>query len=86
VWSTLSIIVLLGGIGLLLTCYGRYSPSLGWHADESRRVRFRDPSEISLTPSQRATAWYFAVVAVMFLAQTLLGGAVAHYHWQVSCC
>src|SRR5215831_14102287 len=30
--------------------------------------------------SSRATAWYFAVVAVMFLAQTLLGGAVAHYH------
>jgi nitric oxide reductase subunit B len=80
VWSTLSIIVLLGGIGLLLTCFGRYSSVLGWHADESRRVRFRDPSEISLTPSQRATAWYFAVVAVMFLAQTLLGGAVAHYH------
>ena len=86
VWSTLSIIVLLGGIGLLLTYFGRYSSVLGWHADESRRVRFRDPSEISLTPSQRATAWYFAVVAVMFLAQTLLGGAVAHYHWQVSCC
>jgi len=80
VWSTLSIIVLLGGIGLLLTCFGRYSSVLGWHADESRRVRFRDPSEISLTPSQRATAWYFAVVAVMFLAQSLLGGAVAHYH------
>jgi nitric oxide reductase subunit B len=80
VWSALSIIALLGGIGLLLTCFGRYSSLLGWHGDENRRVRFRDPSEISLTPSQRATAWYFAVVAVLFLAQVLLGGATAHYH------
>jgi nitric oxide reductase subunit B len=80
VWSTLSIIALLGGIGLLLTCFGRYSSFLGWHPDENRRVRFRDPSEIALTPSQRATAWYFAVVALLFLAQVMVGGATAHYH------
>src|SRR5499427_2511563 len=80
VWSALSIIALLGGIGLLLTYFGRYSAFLGWHADENRRVRFRDPSEITLTPAQRATACYFAVVALLFLAQALLGGATAHYH------
>src|SRR5262245_36121233 len=80
VWSTLSIIALLGGIGLLLTFFGRYASVLGWHVEENRRVRFRAPSEISLTPAQRATAWYFAVVAVLFLVQSLLGGATAHYH------
>jgi nitric oxide reductase subunit B len=80
VWSALSIIALLGGIGLLLTYFGRYSSFLGWHVEENRRVRFRDPSGISLTPAQRATAWYFAVVAALFLVQTLLGGATAHYH------
>ena len=80
VWSALSIIALLGGIGLLLTYFGRYSSFLGWHVEENRRVRFRSPSEISLTPAQRATAWYFAVVAALFLVQTLLGGATAHYH------
>src|SRR5262249_54821862 len=80
VWSSLSIIALLGGIGLLLTYFGRYSSFLGWHVEENRRVRFRPPSEISLTPGQRATAWYFAVVAALFLVQTLLGGATAHYH------
>jgi nitric oxide reductase subunit B len=80
VWSALSIITLLGGIGLLLAYFGRYSGVLGWHAEENRRVRFRDPSAIALTPSQRATAWYFAVVALLFLAQVLLGGATAHYH------
>ena len=31
-------------------------------------------------PSQRATAWYFLVVAGLFLLQGLLGGANAHYH------
>lgn len=80
VWSALSIIALLGGIGLLLTYFGRYSSFLGWHVEGNRRVRFRSPSEISLTPAQRATAWYFAVVAALFLVQTLLGGATAHYH------
>ena len=79
-WSALSIIALLGGIGLLLTYFGRYSSFLGWHVEENRRVRFRAPSEISLTPAQRATAWYFVVVAALFLVQTLLGGATAHYH------
>jgi nitric oxide reductase subunit B len=80
VWSALSIIALLGGTGLLLTYFGRYSPFLGWHVEEKRRLRFRAPSEISLTPAQRATAWYFFIVAALFLVQTLLGGATAHYH------
>ena len=80
VWSALSIIALLGGIGALLAYFGRYSSLLGWHAEEQRRLRFRPPSEISLTPAQRTTAWYFFVVAALFLVQTLLGGATAHYH------
>ena len=43
-------------------------------------VQFRPPEEVRLTPSQRATAWYFLVVAGLFLLQGLLGGANAHYH------
>ena len=80
VWSALSIIALLGGIGLLLTYFGRYSAFLGWHLEENRTFRFRPPSEIVLTPAQRATAWYFFIVAALFFVQTLLGGATAHYH------
>src|SRR5690606_23158056 len=48
--------------------------------DEVAAVRFREPGEVGLTPSQRATAWYFLVVAGLFLAQGLLGGVNAHYH------
>lgn len=80
VWSTLSIIALLGGIGLMLTAFGRYSHLLGWHAEEERRLRFLPPEEVPLTPAQRSTSWYFMTVAALFLVQTLLGGATAHYH------
>ncbi|HWB12743.1 MAG TPA: nitric-oxide reductase large subunit [Pirellulales bacterium] len=80
VWSMLSIIALLGGIGLMLTAFGRYSQLLGWHAEEERRLRFLPPDEVPLTPAQRSTSWYFLAVAALFLVQTLLGGATAHYH------
>ena len=50
VWSTLSIIALLGGIGLMLTAFGRYSHLLGWHGAEDRRLRFLPPAEVSADP------------------------------------
>jgi nitric oxide reductase subunit B len=82
-WSVLSLIALLGGTGLLLFIIGRYN-LLGWHrADEElsmRNLRFRPPEEVRLAPGQRATAWYFLVVAGLFLLQGLLGGANAHFH------
>jgi len=80
VWSTLSIIALLGGIGLMLTIFGRNSHLLGWHAQEAQRLRFLPPGQVSLTPAQRSTAWYLLTVAALFFVQTLLGGATAHYH------
>lgn len=80
VWSALSIIALLGGIGLMLAAFGRYSQLLGWHGAEDRRLRFLPPAEVTLTPAQRTTAWFFFTVASLFLVQTLLGGATAHFH------
>ncbi len=83
IWSMYSLIALLGGIGLVLFAFGRYRV-LGWHRYEEEApqsvTRFRPPEDVKLTPSQRATAWYFLVVAGLFLAQGLLGGANAHYH------
>ena len=40
-----------------------------------------DPSlrPLVLTPSQWATGWFFVVVALLFLLQSALGGALAHY-------
>ncbi|MGZ3460386.1 MAG: nitric-oxide reductase large subunit, partial [Archangium sp.] len=83
VWSVLSLIALLGGIGLLMAAFGRWN-FLGWHGRQQQRVSFRRPSEVALTPSQRACAWFFLVMAVLFLAQTLLGGATQHYRAELS--
>lgn len=80
VWSTLSIIALLGGTGLLLALFGRYSNSLGWHSTAAGFLRFRPSHEVPLGPAQQATRWYFFIVSALFLLQTLLGGATAHYH------
>jgi nitric oxide reductase subunit B len=80
VWSTLSIIVLLGGTGLLFGLFGRYSGTVGWHSQEERRLVFRPPGSVAVTPAQRATGWFFFTVAALLLVQTLLGGATAHYH------
>ncbi|WP_375771659.1 cbb3-type cytochrome c oxidase subunit I [Archangium gephyra] len=83
VWSVLSLIALLGGIGLLMAAFGRWN-FLGWHGHEQRTVSFRRPSEVTLTPSQRACAWFFLVMAVLFLAQALLGGATQHYRAELA--
>ena len=82
-WSVLSLIALLGGVGIVLFLFGRYG-WLGWHRAEEEApeppLKFRPPEEVRLTGAQRATAWYFLVVAGLFLLQGLLGGANAHYH------
>lgn len=82
-WSVLSLIALLGGAGIVLFVVGKWD-MLGWHRademEEARAIAFRPPEQVRLTPAQRATAWYFLVVAGLFLLQGLLGGANAHYH------
>ena len=72
-WSTLSLVTLLGGSGLVLGLYGRHSRVVGWHETEERQVRFVPPSSVALTPAQRVTAWFFLVVAALFLLQNLVG-------------
>ena len=73
-WSVLSLVTLLGGIGLLMAAFGRWN-FLGWHGREDQRISFRPPDEVLLTPAQRACAGYFLVMALLFVMQTLLGGA-----------
>lgn len=84
VWSALSLIVLLGGTGIMFAVYGRWSQKIGWHSTEAPTLSFRQPGEVALTRSQRATIWFFAIVSVLFLAQALLGAAVQHYRAELS--
>lgn len=79
VWSALSLIALLGGIGIVLALFGRYANTLGWHESEERRLRFVNPADAPLTPAQKTTAWYFFIVAALFVLQNVIGVLTVHY-------
>lgn len=74
-WTFMSILFLLAGIGALIW----------WHARSSEREGHPTPPQIDPlhnlkpTPSMRATIKYFFVVAGLFAAQVLLGAITAHY-------
>jgi nitric oxide reductase subunit B len=73
-WSVLSLLMLLGGIAVVLLAFGRFN-FLGWHGDDRRQPAILPHQP---TPSQRATLKYFVVVSLLFLAQVMIGGTVAH--------
>ena len=78
-WSALSLVSLLSGLGLILFIFGRFD-YLGWKGDARPRHSHEDLSKPwTLTASQWATGKYFVVVALLFLLQALIGGALAHY-------
>ena len=83
VWSVLSLIALLGGIGLLFAAFGRWN-ILGWHGREQATLSFRTPGDVALTPAQRACAWFFFVMAALFVIQVLVGAASQHYRAELS--
>jgi nitric oxide reductase subunit B len=84
VWSVLSLIALLGGIGLLFGAFGRWGGALGWQGREQATLSFRSPGDVALTPAQRATAWFFFVMAALFLVQTFVGAASQHYRAEIT--
>jgi len=77
VWSAVSIITLLGGMGIVLWFFGRFD-WLGWRKEQPP-VRFVPPGDVALAPAQRAIVWFLLVASALFLLQTLLGGLIAHY-------
>jgi len=79
VWSALSLITLLSGLGLILFVVGRFD-YLGWKAEGGGTHSMHPaPPALKLTPSQWATGVLFGIVALLFLAQAFLGGVLAHY-------
>ena len=75
-WSALSLITLLGGTALVLFAFGRFD-YLGWKG-KSEHIHPQILPGIP-TESQKATIKYFVVVALLFFAQVMVGGATAHY-------
>lgn len=84
VWSAMSLIALLAGLGALFAIYGRWSKKIGWHSSEVPSLAFKQPGQVGITKAQKATAWFFLVVSLLFLAQATLGGAVEHYRAELS--
>ncbi|HEY6580492.1 MAG TPA: cbb3-type cytochrome c oxidase subunit I, partial [Rubrobacter sp.] len=83
VWSVLSLIALLGGLGLLFGAVGRWS-FLGWRGRDQQSLSFRTPGDVALTPAQRVCVYFFLVMAALFLIQTLVGAATEHYRADVA--
>ena len=79
-WSYISIILLLAGIGALVWYYVRQfdiwrrdiEPDTGFSANDNI-------ADVRITPSMLATTKYFWVVTALFLLQVLLGILTAHY-------
>lgn len=78
-WSALSLIVLIGGTGIMFAIYGRWSRKIGWHESEVPTLSFIRPRDVGLTKSQRVCSWFFLVIAALFLMQTICGAAAEHY-------
>ena len=74
VWTGVSVLLLLGGIGLLAFRHARQAPEVLAPAPAS------DPLlNATSTPSQRATVKYFWTVAALAVLQVVTGVITAHY-------
>lgn len=83
-WSAMSLIFLLGAIGLMLFLFGKFD-FLGW--DPKRKPRHVHETHLetpSLSEGQLAVMPYFILVAVLFLLQAVFGGLIAHYRVESS--
>jgi nitric oxide reductase subunit B len=75
VWSVLSFVLLLAGVGGMVWYFASQPRAL---AEE--RLPERDPLlGLKPTPSQRATVKFFFVVAALWVVQVALGAITAHY-------
>lgn len=76
VWTGVSVIMLLAGIGWMVWYYAQRGEGEVVSAD----VPDRDPLiGAQMSPSQKATVKYFLVVTLLFLLQIVMGMLTAHY-------
>lgn len=79
-WSYISILLLLAGIGGLVWYYAKQWDL--WRDDMEPLEGFAESdslAELQNSPSMQATAKYFWVVTALFVVQVLLGIVTAHY-------
>jgi nitric oxide reductase subunit B len=79
-WTFLSILCLLAGIGAIVWYYARMFDVWRQNAEPESGFAHSDViGAAQITPSMRATAKFFWLVCAMFLAQVALGIVTAHY-------
>lgn len=83
VWSAISLVALLGGLGILFAIFGRWSSKLGWKGNDTTALKFLQPGEVGITKAQKSTAWFFLVVSLLFLIQATVGASVEHYRVEL---
>jgi nitric oxide reductase subunit B len=79
-WTFVSVLLLLGGIGVLVWFYAREFDI--WRRNGEPETGFAQQdfmNAATITPSMRATSWFFMIATVLFLVQVLLGIVTAHY-------
>ena len=74
-WSGISLVVLLAGLGIVLLAFGKFN-FLGWHESRKELIPQIIPSP---GPVQRSIIKFFFAASLLFLAQALAGGVLAHY-------
>lgn len=77
-WSALSLVMLIGGIGLAQFLLG-LDPRLGWDKDTSASGLVDNVKNFVPTPGQKAVYPFAVVVVLLFLFQTAFGVVCAHY-------
>lgn len=77
VWSALSLVMLIGGIGLTQFLLGS-SPNLGWAPNENGELK-DNVADFVPSRSQKSVYPYLLVVVLLFLFQTSFGVLSAHY-------
>ncbi|RDI70087.1 nitric-oxide reductase large subunit [Halopelagius longus] len=75
-WSVIAMVLLVAGAGIGVWLY----KSVELPEPETKGVTVPKPSELSLTPSQRAATRFVPLAALLFVGQVFLGGLLAHYY------
>ncbi|MBE3575705.1 MAG: cbb3-type cytochrome c oxidase subunit I, partial [Firmicutes bacterium] len=76
-WSAVSVALLVLMLGLVYYVYNRYRLDMEDAYTSFPRLELE---QVGVTESQRKTGKFFVGVALLFLAQALLGGLLSHYY------
>ncbi|MFB6184424.1 MAG: nitric-oxide reductase large subunit [Haloarculaceae archaeon] len=79
-WSVVAMVLLVAGAGVGVWLYN----SIDLPEPSVEGVTVPEPGEFDLFPSQRAAIRFLPVAALLFVAQVLLGGLLAHYYIERS--